>query len=215
MKKRTTALFLAFLLMMSISGNVFANPSPAGQKFKIYNMDGNELSVIKLDEEKVSLSMECDHGDDCSGTVEIVTSVLEKNREIVEDFNVNEFLKSSEYDGKQWMKMFEIELLAKDCVTFPLTLSFDKGDWTEGKPLVVHYAVQDEKWEIIELEEKDDYYLAKFNSFSPVIFYQEQVSQEAVTPGTAENKNIGLLSIGAVVVLGTIGFVSVRKKKNI
>lgn len=213
MKKRTAALLWVFLLTMSFTVNVFANPSPSGKEFKIFNSDGNELSILKVDKEKVSLSVECDHGDDCCGTVEIVTSVLEKHRELVDDFNVNEFLKGSEYDGKQWMKMFEIDLIAKDCVRFPITLSFDKSDWPEGKPLVMHYAAQNEKWEIIELEEYGNQYLARFNSFSPVIFYQSQENPEADIPVGNENNN-ALLPIAAVIVLGVVGFVSVKKKKH-
>lgn len=214
MKKRVMTLLLVLVLTVSFSVTAFAKPSPGGGDMKIYGPNGEVIAIIKIDEEQFTGSFVCDHGDSCEGTVEIITKVLSQFRDVVDGFDINKLIAGTEYAGKEWTKMFEMELIAKDCVEFPITLSIDKKDWAEGEPLVVHYLTEKEEWEIVKVTEDDEVYLLHFDSCSPVLFYQALDQVETIGPVEEEGNNNVMLPVIVVAVAAAAGAVLMKKKKS-
>lgn len=209
MKKKLMALFCVVLMVVSTSITAFALPSAEGGRFEAYDPTG-VLKILKKQWDELTDSLKCDH-EDCEGTLELVTPATEKFREIIDSLDFKKLIEGTKYASKEWMKVFEMELIAKDCVEFPVTIEYDMADWAEGKPLSAHYDDASESWELIEWEEKDGKYVTTLNSFSPVVFYLEKDAAAGTeSPKTGEPITLAVAAVAA----GATGLVLVSRKKK-
>ena len=74
MRKLMSAICI-MVLVASMSLTAFAKPSPEGGRIEAYDGNGKQLRIIRINEDQVTGSEECDHGEDCAGCIEIVTPV--------------------------------------------------------------------------------------------------------------------------------------------
>lgn len=198
-------------LVAGMSLTAFAKPSPEGGRIEAYDADGVKLDILKIEENEMTGSTECDHGDDCDGCIEIITPVLAKHRAIVDALKIESLTKGTKYEGDDLVKIFEMEVIAKGCVKFPITVTFDKDDWVEGKPVIAHYDLDTQKWELVEVNEASGKFTTVFNSLSPFVFYVEKGSAGTTSPSTGEPISMAV----AAVALGATGLAVVSKKKRV
>ena len=210
MMKKLIGTICALTLVAGMSLTAFAMPSAEGGQIKAYAADGTELKIIKIEESAVTGSDECNHGADCSGTIEIITPVTKEYKDEVKSLDIKKLIVGTKYADKEWTKVFELEVIAKDCVKelLPITLTFATSDWVEGDPLVAHYT--DGKWELVEIDEANGTFTATFDNFSPFVFYLEKSAAGGITsPTTGDPVTLAF----AAVAVGTAGLVVSRKRK--
>lgn len=209
MKKLMSAICV-MALVAGMSLTAFAKPSPEGGRVEAYNADGVKLDILKIEESEMTGSTECDHGADCLGCIEIITPVLAKHRAIVDALKIEELTKGTKYENDELVKIFEMEVIAKGCVKFPITITFDKDDWVEGKPVIAHYDLDTQKWELVEVNEASGKFTAVFNSLSPFVFYVEKGAAGVTSPSTGDPISLAC----AAVVVGATGLAVVSRKKR-
>ncbi len=207
MRKRLTAVFAVLLLTTVMSVTAFAKPSPEGGKTRAYDAYGKELKILKIEQEEWTDFEECSHGEDCMGTVELVTPVSEKYRAVVDSLDIKQLVDGTEYEKKEWSKMYEMEMVFKECVKFPIKLTFDRDDWEEGAPLLAYYMAEEENWKIaaLNVEEKDGTYYVEFDSeddVSAMVFFLDQGDVVETDAPAISDDRMFTIAIAATIVIG-------------
>ena len=200
----------SFLNSIDGETTALAKPSPEGGRVTFYDALGKILDILKIEESEFEDMFDCTHGEHCEGCIEIITPVLERYRAVVDALDINKLVEGTKYAGKKWVKIFEMEVIAKNCVKFPVTAHFDIDDWAEGKPLIAHYNAETKTWELVEVNEETGYFSATFNSLSPFVFFVEKGGAGVDSPTTGDPMTLGIAMMAA----GATGLAVVSRKRK-
>ena len=206
MKRRMLALLTICVLAFSMSLTAFAKPSPEGGRIQFFDKDGNELELDKLEEEEWNNSKECDHGEGCSGVIELITPVIKEFRDEIESLKINDLKKGN------YVKVFEAYAHGKGCVKWPVSIKIDAKDWTEGNPVIAFFDTEANKWVLLNYEIKDGYFvLDPISQSGPLVFFLEKDA----AAGEESPKTGDPLSLAAVTfAIGAAGVLAFSKKKE-
>ena len=214
--RKLTTLLCVLLLTAALSVTVFAKPSPEGGKTKAYDAFGKELKILKIEQDEWTESQECNHGQSCEGIMELLTPVSPKYSSIMDTLDIMELISGTKYEDKEWIKMYEMEIVAKECVEFPVKLTFDREDWAEGMPLAACYMPEEDGWRIIMPEEENGVYSVKFDSadsLSVMAFFMAQENAEEMDAPIIANDRLFTIVIASTIAIGLVGTNLIFRKR--
>ena len=218
MMKKLVGAICAMTLVAGLSLTAVAAPSVHGGSIGAVNNNGGTLIIDKISFSEVTGSEECDHveeGEHCPGVIEVLPGITQEYRDEVAALDFEALIAGTPYAELEWVDILEIEVITKGCVpdsVFPVTITFDVGEWVEGTPLVAHYSSVKQEWELIVATVVNGKVQATFDSFSPIVFFVEKTAEtpdDPSSPVTGDPLSIGLVAIA----VGPAGLVATRKKR--